>query len=422
MKSKKFLLVILVCFALSGCTSQNDIQEEVAAIVESYNAGNITYDNAVSEINSFLSENSVSDETNNYINEQLAFLDELNESKTNYEKANEEFENADYEDAMEYYEMVIEKDDNYENAQSQIEESQDKYIEVADQQAQIYIDDEKYLKAIEVYESAQKVYDDGSIDGKIADIKESYKASLEATALEYENSKEWGSAISTYETLYDYFKDESYQVNITDVTNKCINAAIEEAEQYLSEGNTADAKVAIQTAKIHVGDDNELEDEITRIESFEPVSLMDLDTFYEDTHLCDIYDWDEDDADNLGNSYEKGIEIFTGLGRIDYEATLSYMINGEYDTLNGSYVLHQDCKDYIDEINENQIFIYGDDKLLYTSGNLKGGVTPEDINIDISGVLELKIVFKGYHPGYNYSLSLVGFVEPTLQKEYTPLD
>ena len=422
MKSKKFLLIVLTCFALSGCTSQNDIQEEVAALVERYNAGNITYDNAMSDINSFLSENSVSDETYNYINEQLTFLSELNESKTNFEKANEEYENSDYEEAMKYYDMVIEKDNNYETAQSQVEESQKKYIEVADQQAQIYIDDEKYLKAIEVYESAQKVYDDGSIDGKIADIEESYKAGLEATALEYENSKEWGNAINTYETLYDYFKDEAYQVNITDVTNKCINAAIEEAEQYLSEGNTADARTAIQTAKIYVGDEDELEDEITRIESFEPVSLTDLDTFYTDEQYATIYEWDSDDTDNLGNTYESGILVVDnswGLTFYDsYGVLLSYMIDGEYNTLTGTFVLHNDSKDKTDEKYSNQLYIYGDGNLLYTSCVMRGGVTPEEINLDITGVSELQILFKGE----NQSGDIVGFVEPTLQKSYTPLD
>lgn len=416
MKSKKIILVGLLCLILSGCTTQSDIQEEVAGIVESYNAGNITYDNAVSEINSFLSENSVSDETYNYISEQLAFLDELNESKSNYEKANEEFENADYEDAMEYYDMVIEKDSNYQTAQGLVEESKKKFIEVTDEQAQIYIDDGKYLKAIEVYESAQKVYDDGSIDGKIADIEADYKSSLEAQAAEYENNGEWSSAINTYETLYDYFKDESYKVNITDVTNKCINAAIDEAEQYLSEGNTTDAKAVIKTAEIYVGDDAELEDELARIESFEPVSLMDLDTFYTETGYAKIEDWGSEDKDNLGNTYDAGMLIdLPGVG--NYDASIAYMINGEYDILSGKFVLHSESKNKTNEKYTIQLYIYGDGKLLYTSSVMRGGVLPEEVSVDISGVIELIIEFKGYASFYT-----VGFVEPTLQKEYTPLN
>lgn len=38
-------------------------------------------------------------------------------------------------------------------------------------EAEIYVKDKKYLKAIDVYKSAMKVYDDGSLSGKIEDVE-----------------------------------------------------------------------------------------------------------------------------------------------------------------------------------------------------------------------------------------------------------
>lgn len=51
---------------------------------------------------------------------------------------------------------------------------------------------------------------------------------------------------------------------------------------------------------------------------------------------------------------------------------------------------------------ETKVKVYGDNKLIYTSPIITGGVHPIDFNVDLTGVLELKIEFA---PTPSYGLS-----------------
>ncbi len=408
------LMLLLGLFIMSGCQSQKRLKQNLGEAIASYNTGSISYDEAYAEImDAYTDANN--EEKQSYVDEQLELLERLKTSKENYEAANSAFEKSDYGSAMEYYDLVIEEDDNYESAETQIKTSQEKYIETVDAQAQIYLDDEKYQKAIAIYEDAQKVYDDGNTDGKISDIEEIYREDLETKAETSVVDRDWKSAITTYETLYDYFEDETYTVAITNAKNECINDAIAEAEDFLSQGNYTDAKSVIASAQNTVGIDDELDTELARIESYVPVSLRDLNTFYADDRL---YNWSENDKDNLGNTYTTGIYNDVEGFVVSRSYVASYLLDGEYDILEGKFVLHWETKNYTNgKINNAQLKIYGDDKLLYESGLMYGGVQPEDISVDISGVNELKIEFASYG-----SHIQVGFVDPMLSKTYTPLD
>lgn len=94
----------------------------------------------------------------------------------------------------------------------------------------------------------------------------------------------------------------------------------------------------------------------------------------------------DDVKDNLGNIYNKG--VYSNYGYNTNWQT--YYINGMYSKMKGKYILgynHRDSKD------ENRFKVYGDGNLIYNSSNMSGGVHPIDFDIDLTGVLELKIEF-----------------------------
>lgn len=98
-----------------------------------------------------------------------------------------------------------------------------------------------------------------------------------------------------------------------------------------------------------------------------------------------------EDKVNTEETYQNGMKygIYHYLG--NGWAYNEYLLNSEYKQIQGKFVLTQASK------NSNikaALEIYGDDKLLYTSQKMTGGVLPIDFNIDISNVkiLRVKIV------------------------------
>jgi hypothetical protein len=64
-----------------------------------------------------------------------------------------------------------------------------------------------------------------------------------------------------------------------------------------------------------------------------------------------------------------------------------YLINKKYTKISGKFVLSYDYR----STGNGCLKIYGDNKLLYTSEVMKGGVLPIDFDVDISGVEKLRI-------------------------------
>lgn len=64
-----------------------------------------------------------------------------------------------------------------------------------------------------------------------------------------------------------------------------------------------------------------------------------------------------------------------------------YLINKKYTKISGKFVLSYDFR----SAGNGCLKIYGDNRLLYTSEEMKGGVLPIDFEIDISGVEKIRI-------------------------------
>ena len=423
MKKKRIQTIILAtCLLLtSGCMSKGKIISTANEIVNNYNEESLDYDQASMQLNDLLSEIDDSD-SEVYIQNLQELMDKLKESKTDFSAAEQAYSKADYKDAISKYAKVISGDSNYDESVSKLAESKKKFIEIADQKAKIYLDDNKYLEAVSVNETAQKTYDDNTLDSKIADVKQKYRTYLEDKAKKFEKDKDWASVIQTYNKLKDYFQDNSYEVKITNAKNTCVNNAINKSEKALKKGNYNDAKSALSVAEGVVPDSKELKEQRERVNSFCPVALTDIDPFYQktDSSYLEIDKWTAQDTDNLGNGGKSGIKIINEGARNEW-VTISYMLNGEYDTLTGTFSLSYDSRDCTDEEDFGaQLVIYNDeDEMIFLTDQLLGGVEPIDVNVDISGVKELKVCFySGNNSWFSSSSFIFGFVNPMLHKNY----
>lgn len=424
------ILVVMCAVILCGCAkSQEQYSKEITDAVAEYNNGNISYDEATSELSSLYE--SADSELQAKIDEERVILDNLKGSKDAFASAQKASSDNNYKMSIQSYADVIAEDTNYEKAQQAIVDDGNKYLDEVHKLGETYISEDKYTKAISAYKDSKEVYDDGSADTWIADAESQYKQSVEAEIEKCVSDGNYQTAIIDYNELYDYFKDETYNVKIAELENEWVNKVIAESEQYLSNGDYQNAKKVLNAALGRIKDDEELKAQEARVEAFTPVNLFSLDSFAETTGQCvSVKNWTTGDKTNTGNSGYTGkkvsVEDNMGIGDIvDYRYKTIYNINGNYDALTGLFAIDFDSKDCTAGNFGAQFFVVADEDIIYQSDWIRGGDMPLEINLDISGRNQVAVgVFvvnflNGGHLTYTEDFS-VGLCDLYLNKTYVP--
>ena len=91
----------------------------------------------------------------------------------------------------------------------------------------------------------------------------------------------------------------------------------------------------------------------------------------------------QSERDNLGQTRNHVI-----LGQF----TNTYLLNGQYTAISGTLFQTYDYRSNTE--HDWSVRIWGDGELLY-KGTVSGGIAPVDFNVDLTGVLNLKIAFDG---------------------------
>ena len=98
------------------------------------------------------------------------------------------------------------------------------------------------------------------------------------------------------------------------------------------------------------------------------------------------WSFDSVTRDNLGNEHSHSIYMSRAL-----DGSITYKLNGEYDRLTASFYQRYDDRDRLASIRTTLI-ISGDGRQLW-QGTVASGIEPLNIDIDISGVLELTLEY-----------------------------
>lgn len=91
-------------------------------------------------------------------------------------------------------------------------------------------------------------------------------------------------------------------------------------------------------------------------------------------------------SDNLGNAHSS---MAVALDYDTKPCSISYELNGKYSRLDGTYFLPNGLKD---SKSNYTMTIYGDGNQLWT-GTMSGGTKPVPVDINLTGVLQMKIEF-----------------------------
>ena len=170
-----------------------------------------------------------------------------------------------------------------------------------------------------------------------------------------------------------------------------INDAIEDAEKYLSNREYDEAESIIADANRKVSDNTKLIEEIERINSLRPVSLLNHEIL---SGELSIFGSEEistgETVRGIGVTFDDVLEA----GETKHN-TITYATMGEYDTFKGKLALLNDNSK--NSPIECYIEIYTDGILSYTSPSVKKGSMPVDIEADITNANQVEIRFTCYN-------------------------
>lgn len=263
-----------------------------------------------------------------------------------------------------------------------------------------YVSENNFTEALAVLDTAEQLY---GKDSRINEQRQSVNvAKVLNDASAYEKEKNYIKAIECIENSAEATKNNSdviQKLNSLKISYK--DYALTQAEDtFKSSGYKAAIDVLNESLK-YLSNDEEINAAIKRYEEYIPVSVAKLEYF-----TGNDFALDNNIKDNLGNTRNNVVSP-KPIGWSNAVTTNVYKLNKQYSRLSGTWFQLYDFRtevkygvgatDYPSELE-----IYGDGKLLY-SGEMKVGIEPKNIDLDISGVTELKIYYFGGGSDGSYS-------------------
>lgn len=216
-----------------------------------------------------------------------------------------------------------------------------------------------------------------------------------------ENLLNQGYYAQAYRTLNDAIAKYGTRQDLSSALLNCeqlyVQDALTRAGSKFNESKDYEEAIDIlMLAQVDLEDSAELQAAIEQYQSYRPIKLNELESFYEEhpgfgsNHGFGPYK-DNTITDNCGNEYQGYWDGYGGGSTI-------YRINGKYTRLTGVVFTPSEHKN---KDNLGHVTIYGNGRELWDSGKVGKGIEPVCFDLDVTGITELKI-----ETDYNYSPSL----------------
>ena len=279
----------------------------------------------------------------------------------------------------------------------------------------------------------QKAYDAGNDylqQGKYRQAAESFAQVVNQNAPYFQSAHEkYEQAIQAYResviSQADKLAENEDYVSIMSLLNEALqflqeDGTLQEAERFYStrfeEAVLADAKAAFTTGGYENALDilrqryaqmrftsSAIEEAIAYYESYAPVSLADIEPYYQTTWFPSV---SREVKDNFGNVYDWA---FIVGGAFSDSAT--YSVKKNYTTLSATVAVPNG--NYSADMN-GTVTISGDGRILWQKTGIDALTKPESFTVDISGVEDLTIELSG--DLYALSSVAVMIADVTIQK------
>lgn len=375
-------------------TLADQLRERISSIKTGFVDGTVEYASAKKELDAIkrLRINSVSSE----LNAVQTYVDNLNESRTNFATAESFFSTGDYAEAILNYRLVIEDDVNYTVATEKLTDAINKYRDEILVKATEYASSELYTDAIALLNEALEIIpNDTKITEQIRIYEknnvEKLKADALNTAADYAKN---GDYLNAFKALNGVMKSQAADAELVSAYNKyCdqyVAQIIDEVDEKVVGKDFEGAISSLNTALKNLPNNEALVSRMEDVKAKQPVpitALLAVNTSY----------WGEWNSgtptDPFGNDYSSACNYVIFRGSLlgigsDMDHYAEYRLYGNYTTLTGTIATHIDCP----ENKINRLQIYSDNELVYTSDDLGRKTDAINFSVDVGGVEYVKIV------------------------------
>lgn len=332
----------------------------------------------------------------------------IRDANTALEKGNKYYENGDYENAIKEYSKISETNNNYEAAQTKLNELYPKYISEITATVNGSIQRKNYEDAISLLNTTLELLPDGVDVSSLIAIKNSvlsdYKASVVYLSTELLNSSKYIEAFEVIEKAIEVDDNEEFQNTKAAIETKYVENVKETVQTLLGKKDFTKALSIVNSALVILPNNKELTELAIKIEKETPICITSLERIEFGRYignegdsslniLREDYDYGYGNIGVEGEVFKNGFEGWIARWNGTAEKSwvfATYDLDSKYKTFSGSTGLIQS---YNTKNFNTTLYIYGDDKLLY-SQELTAGKYKFDFEVNVKNVDSLKIMLK----------------------------
>lgn len=359
------------------------LKNRVDEVVSGYNDGKISYEVAVAELTAL--------ETMGFdgAKDKIAEVSAKNDAANALEKAEGFYNSGDLANAIAEYAKVPQGSEDYNTAQSKLNEICPKYIDSVVNTISTYNSGRQYKDAISYADTAYKILpagvDTSKLDSAKAESLMNYKTEVSKTVNDYIAAEKYQEAFTALDEAIKFTDDQYFKDLKTTTEEDYVKTVIAKADELMKKRSHSAAKKVVSDAIAILPNNSTLSAKLAEIEKSAPVSLASI------TPINGGWKWNEGTpTDPFGVTHIdiSNYAILNG-GEWDYSAThyAEYRLQGKYKTISGSMISYKD----IPENGKTQVKIYADDKLVYLSPDIGRKTDLVNFSVDVTGVDYIKI-------------------------------
>ncbi len=346
-------------------------------IVSDFEAEKIDYNTAISELNAL--------EKMGFegIKEKIEQITASNNAADALEKADKYYADGDYENAITEYAKIPESDENYEAAQSKINEICPKYISSVVETASEYNNDKKYKEAVGYINTAYDILPDSADTTELDKVKNEslafYKTDISNQVTALINESDFIGAFEVIDEAIAFDDDQYFKDLKTSTENKYVESVKSTVQGHLKNEDYISAERVVSNSLTVLPGNSELTKLQSDVKKATPTYLLDV---------LEPYFTSEYNSYTNGETFKVGGVAFTNGFVLNNYGTAIFNTNSQYTTLSCIEGLVDGKSNY-----NGTIKIYCDD-ILKKEVSLKANALSQKISIDITGVDQLKFEVK----------------------------
>ena len=239
-----------------------------------YESGDIDFDIAIAEL-SALDEMGVDG-----AKAKIKEITVANDSVNALAKADEYYENGDYENAILEYSKVPESNKNYQEAQNKLIKVYDDYINSVVESASKYISSKNYKQAIQLVNTAYSILPDTVDKVKLDTIKEeglaNYKTEIANEVAELTENEKWSEAFALIDEAISFDDNEYFRNLKASTESSYVESVTATVQKHLNNEDYTSAKRVAENALTVLPSNADLKELKKEVEDSTPTYLLNV--------------------------------------------------------------------------------------------------------------------------------------------------